>query len=456
MKLKYFAFLAVLLSALGLAANERLLAFYFSDDGEISSAAFRMAILAFRTTMFILGAGILPVAMLVGPARLAKLFPRIGLLLCSLLISLALAESAVRIIIPTPFAIDESQRLFQYHPRLGHEFIPGIAGIAAIPFESKQLVAINSHGMRNPEIAMAKPPGVRRLAVLGDSFTSNLLVPSEKVFTAVLENALRGQWEVLNFGVDGYSTLQEWMLFEEKAVAFKPDAAILVFYLRNDLYDNAGYHDSPEKNHRPLGRLLPGGEFEIYNVPCPVHPQTDTIQSGLQRLRITDFHIFNLARKFSSAREYILVNSYPEVDMFDPNVPEWLAPNWLLFESILARLKASCNELDIPLYLVSAPTILQVYENEYWPKVRNNRQLADRFDPTFPSRMLAEICSRHDIPIVDLLPPLAAHARNGESLYFRIFQHWNELGNRRVAEFLADFLSNRFSSPASPLHPSTK
>ena len=73
----------------------------------------------------------------------------------------------------------------------------------------------NSLGFRDREHARAKPPGVTRVAILGDSFVAGLAVGADKILHEVLEARLVGhspQTEVLAFGVVGYGTGLEKML----------------------------------------------------------------------------------------------------------------------------------------------------------------------------------------------------------------------------------------------------
>lgn len=102
-------------------------------------------------------------------------------------------------------------------------------------------VHTNSFGLRGPEIPLEKPPDVYRIAFLGDSFVFGWGVEQHDSFVQLLEDELnrhasefgRRKFEVLNFGVPGYSTFQEVALFEEEGLKFKPDAAI-VYFVEND------------------------------------------------------------------------------------------------------------------------------------------------------------------------------------------------------------------------------
>src|SRR3989338_1736188 len=91
-------------------------------------------------------------------------------------------------------------------------------------------VQLNKEGLRGKDAAVEKPPGRRRILILGDSFTFNFALKDEETYPFLLEQTLnKGEtnWEVLNFGVDGFNTRMELELFKEKGLKYRPDIVIL-------------------------------------------------------------------------------------------------------------------------------------------------------------------------------------------------------------------------------------
>jgi hypothetical protein len=97
---------------------------------------------------------------------------------------------------------------------------------------------INSKGLRGPERCYAKPAGTRRILVLGDSYAWGYGVSDADVFSVVLEARLRGaggtRWQVLNAGVSGWGTDQEYLFLLHEGLRYEPDIVVLAFFLLND------------------------------------------------------------------------------------------------------------------------------------------------------------------------------------------------------------------------------
>ena len=148
------------------------------------------------------------------------------------------------------------------NPRLGHELRPGSVVTSEVEYR------INADGLRGPEVAVEKPEGVRRVAVLGDSITFGYWVAEEDAFPRQLEsmlNEVRGDGprvEVLSFGVPGYNLDQETETLRSRALRFAPDVVVVAFCL-NDLegifsYELGLVQDRATRRRSLLGRLREG------------------------------------------------------------------------------------------------------------------------------------------------------------------------------------------------------
>ena len=95
-------------------------------------------------------------------------------------------------------------------------------------------IETNSHGFRDVQRTVAKPQGVIRVALLGDSMVEAFQVPFNKTAGHVLEQRLNARaqsatakpvkrYEVLNFGVSNYGVGQYLLGWEQYASKFSPD-----------------------------------------------------------------------------------------------------------------------------------------------------------------------------------------------------------------------------------------
>lgn len=103
---------------------------------------------------------------------------------------------------------------------------------------------INNLGFRDRSHEAAKPDGVRRIAIFGDSFTEGWGVNQLDIFTVRLQEMLdkacgAGSFEVFNFGLRHTGPGFAFRLYERMVRQFKPDATIFVTYAGNDFRDAA-------------------------------------------------------------------------------------------------------------------------------------------------------------------------------------------------------------------------
>jgi len=199
--------------------------------------------------------------------RITACLGRIGLALAGLTAAGVLGEVALRIGDPAALRIHRldprrpDERAFvQYDPALGWVGRPHARG-RFDGTEVRTTVALNSAGFRDRERAEAKRAGVFRVAVFGDSMTWGYGVDAGERFTDRLE---RDRIEVLNFGVSGYGTDQEWLLYQALGRRSCPDLVLVALY-GNDLREN---QSAAAPSPKPLFRLA-GGALALTNVPVP-------------------------------------------------------------------------------------------------------------------------------------------------------------------------------------------
>lgn len=92
------------------------------------------------------------------------------------------------------------------------------------------VVTHNKLGLRDREFSYEKPAGVKRVLVLGDSFTEGHGVASEATFPKVLEKKLVDSGkkvEVINAGISSYSPSLEYLYLKNEGLKFNPDLVIV-------------------------------------------------------------------------------------------------------------------------------------------------------------------------------------------------------------------------------------
>jgi len=103
-------------------------------------------------------------------------------------------------------------------------------------------VRINRHGLRGPEFTVSKPPGSRRLLVLGDSVVFGWGVAQEDIFPALLQRKLAAAGagvEVIAAGAGSWNTRTEYEFLRELGIDYEPDVLLLVI-VANDIEPKRG------------------------------------------------------------------------------------------------------------------------------------------------------------------------------------------------------------------------
>jgi GDSL-like lipase/acylhydrolase family protein len=158
----------------------------------------------------------------------------VALALCELAVRVHLGLPLLPLVPPEPY-LDNSV-LYVPSPTRLYELRPGVDAVVS----RRQIrIHVNAQGQRDDvDRATAKPPGVLRVVVLGDSFTFGGKVPLDETFSRSLERRLGAldetrRAEVVNLAVPGYNTEQEVLSLKESGLAYDPDVVVVNFVLND-------------------------------------------------------------------------------------------------------------------------------------------------------------------------------------------------------------------------------
>lgn len=159
-----------------------------------------------------------------------KTFLDVSLILVGVFLGALISEIVVRLLDMSPKPIPsvpvEIYKLSE-NPQIAYEYLPNI--------EYRKGYKFNEEGLRDRTYPLEKTPKTIRIIVLGDSTTAGNGVDNiDDVYVKQLERLLNLRYEnvtfqVLNFGVSGYHTLQEVELLRTKGLKYKPDYVLLGF-----------------------------------------------------------------------------------------------------------------------------------------------------------------------------------------------------------------------------------
>ena len=291
---------------------------------------------------------------------------------------------------------------------------------------------INSDGMRDHEHPVAKPPGVFRIACLGDSITYGFGVPTRSSYPARLEDRLNSKagpgvrFEVLNFGVTGYNITQSIENLRARGLKYRPDLVIYQYCL-ND----------PQQYSSELENL------EISLTPAEAGYRRRLLSRGGRLL--SGSRVFALAafawqsatpggRRARAARpdsQWLAIRGGSYADYFSRLHADPIG--WRRIETGFAELAALGNEFGFEGLVVLFPVLANLAD---YP-------LADVHERVIGAARAASL------PQLDLLPVYQKAAGRGQGIAVNAL-HPNAMGHAFAAGSIIDALEAHGTLPRTP------
>jgi len=307
---------------------------------------------------------------------------RAALLGLGLLLGAALVEGAARIAWTRPW----------YEQLLAEQADPA----------GKGSIRMNSLGLRDRDHAPAKPPGVERVLVLGDSFTFGVgVLDEEKIFVSRIEARLSAEpgrtVEILNAGKPG-SLTGDWLeVMRRVGPGFAPDVVLVVFFLRDGTRTTVG-----ETFFRPIRDRIAARNRDswLYRHVFAWRWWRDR----LDRRTVSDLYSREILQAYLGDEEQ--------------------TAEWRLAQSNLRAIRDEAVLLDARIGLVVFPILAA-------------------FGPDYPFREICDLVEAAGIeaglPTLDLLP--AFRGEDASTLWVSpLDQHPNERGHEIAAEAILPFV----------------
>lgn len=356
---------------------------------------------------------------------------------------------------------------------LGEWGVPHAKGWAV--GEARQYVELNAEGARDVDHAVAKPAGVYRVVVLGDSYAAAYEVQREEAFWSVMGErlgacpALAGRpVEVINLSKRGFGTAEELLVWRKLGLKYAPDQVVLAFYTGNDFRNN-----SPDlkASGRPYFRLkndelvLDESYAEDPTYQRWVGWPGDLWFGLVRHSRLVQVmrHVRRQIKAFIETRESQGTGAGGEAGVDDqiylePEDQAWRSA-WQLSERLVLQMRDEVEAAGARFLFMTLSTAIQVQ-----PDASVRRAYAEKLgvpDLDYPERRFEAFARAHGVAWLSVAPDLQKEAEaTGQCVHgfpgpWACQGHWNALGHRLAGEALARSLCAELELQATSRSPAS-
>jgi len=349
----------------------------------------------------------------------------------------------------------------------------------------------NSLGLRDRDYAPAKPEGVYRILMLGDSFILGQGVEVTETCCEILEKELnRGQWrgrfEVINAGKVGYGPETYLSILRSLGKRLRPDLVVIGFTAGNDVNDvrnpylaqatgearaRSGsrvksamrtvfpktywfllkrYYIIWRKIRPPANEI---GKRDPNNLPNPLNDEilmararAEGVSDEMVKARAaqTDPEVWHDALELR-VNPYLLRDALIRPQIVCDSLrlqSHGMKDAWEATKKILRETFETAGSLGSRVAVMAIPAQHQVSRG-YWAY---REKLGYELDESLlrEARVqdaLRSFCSECGVPMVDLLPAFRNSSSN--RLYYPKDEHWTVEGHRLAADEMRAFLASQ-------------
>lgn len=367
----------------------------------------------------------------------------------SLALSLGLAEVALRCVKPRFF----SWPIHNYHPTLGWTGWPSQNHYHGVDGRLVRYPT-NPVGFRDQVHSVRVPEGVRRVVLVGDSFSEAAQVEVEATFWSRMRRILcrnsTEYWDVVNLGMGDWGPVQELVALREIGLGYHPDVVVVQVFPLNDILNSSlsgAYLGAVNDTYRPY--LDPADDFRSITYLNPT--MTWLRQRSLlcrhaflfasQRVgRIGDERYFrSAAEQQVFSREWSVRLGLPDDISVPANFNAFAPPaeqldvireGWTATERALQEMHRLARGAGARMIV-----LVVVHQHELVVEVDRWRQrLPFHYEPELAHERLARLFAGTDVEVVSLLDTFNGRVHE---VYSYLQGHFNPAAHQIVAEVLA-------------------
>ena len=322
------------------------------------------------------------------------------------------------------------QGLFTGDDRIGYRLLPyARAHFATAEFETD--IAINNVGLRDSEDLGPKPPGERRVLILGDSLVLSVQVPFEQTFGELLERRLNEStalgagavhYRVINGGVQGYGPIEQLLFFRRIVEQVDPDVVLATVFVGNDA-EEAVASQPKLSEKRDTGEAL--RESFVTNLRRTVR-RSMVLQ--LLRLRVVT----------ATERFQFKAPPEPPLQSYAAHPPPRIARGVEITRDCLRQIGAEADRRGARVAIALMPARFQVDDGDYGRLRQTVAETGGELVRDAATTRFREGLSSLPFPLTDLLPALR-QSLPGADVFFQQNVHLTPRGHQIVADHLATF-----------------
>jgi lysophospholipase L1-like esterase len=345
-------------------------------------------------------------------------------------------------------AAPEFQQLFAHEPGMtAYRLRPGAKAHYKTP-EFETDIAINSSGVRDREIP-PKPPGERRIVVLGDSLVLSVQVQGNETFCSLLEkrlNARRGvgdpTYRVINAGVQGYGPVEELEFYQNVASRFEPDVVLVAVFVGNDAMEASDSASRLPSDGRPIDNPT---------VPAPAAPESSPQLDGVKRPSRYPLWFRRLTRRsmvlqILRLRATTLLERFGDpapidraLTMYLPFLPVDMARGLAVTRDCVRRIADAAARQGARTGIVLVPARFQVEDDDYGRLKEVVEQSGTTLVRDAGTDRFRQALAPLNLPMMDALPVLRDSPRRTDT-FFKSTVHLTVTGHDVMAEGLEKFV----------------